>query len=220
VAIPSIRRQSRLRSAGTQHEIANFILVTLFSTPEVLEAAAGTARFVEGLTPLTVTAALCGPAATCACAPGDNLAVHRLLGVAPEGSVLVVDAGGRTDCGYFGELATMDAEFRELQGLVIAGAIRDAGSVVQLGFPVFHGGITPAGCVKERALSVNEPVTIGGVEIAPGDQVVADSDGILVVAAADWPAVAAGAQAIREAEDDLRTALVQGARLSELLDLP
>lgn len=194
--------------------------MTVFSTPEVLQAAGGSARFVRGLSPITVTAALCGPAATCACAPGDNLAVHRLLEVAPEGSVLVVDAGGRTDCGHFGELAAMDAEFRGIQGLVIAGAIRDSGMLAVLGFPVFHRGIAPAGCVKERVLSVNEPVTIGGVEIAPGDQVVADGDAILIVAAADWPAVEAGAQEIRDAEDELRIALNQGQHLADLLDLP
>lgn len=194
--------------------------MTVFSTPEVLQAAGGAARFVRGLSPITVTAALCGPAATCACAPGDNLAVHRLLEVAPEGSVLVVDAGGRTDCGHFGELAAMDAEFRGIQGLVIAGAIRDSGMLAVLGFPVFHCGIAPAGCVKERVLSVNEPVTIGGVEIAPGDQVVADGDAILIVAAADWPAVEAGAQEIRDAEDELRIALNQGQHLADLLDLP
>lgn len=194
--------------------------MTVFPTPEVLQAAGGSARFVRGLSPITVTAALCGPAATCACAPGDNLAVHRLLEVAPEGSVLVVDAGGRTDCGHFGELAAMDAEFRGIQGLVIAGAIRDSGMLAVLGFPVFHRGIAPAGCVKERVLSVNEPVTIGGVEIAPGDQVVADGDAILIVAAADWPAVEAGAQEIRDAEDELRIALNQGQHLADLLDLP
>ncbi len=191
-----------------------------YSTPEVLQAAGGAARFVEGLTPITGTVAVCGPAVTSACAPGDNLAIHRLLEQAPEGSVLVVDAGGRTDCGHFGELAAMDAEYRGIQGLVIAGAVRDGGALAMLGFPVFHGGFAPASCVKERVDSVNEPVTIGGVEIAPGDHVVADSDAILVVAAAHWPAVTAGAQAIRDAEDDLRTALNQGARLSELLDLP
>jgi 4-hydroxy-4-methyl-2-oxoglutarate aldolase len=63
-------------------------------------------------------------------------------------------------------------------------------------------------------------VTIGGVEIAPGDQVVADNDAILVVAAADWPAVATAAHAIRDAEDDIRVALNQGQRLADLLDLP
>ena len=194
--------------------------MTLFSTPEVLQAAGGAARFVQGLTPIGITTALCGPAATCACAAGDNLAVHRLLEQAPEGSVLVVDAGGRTDCGHFGELAAMDAEYRGIQGLLIAGAIRDAGALAVLGFPVFHGGLAPRSCVKARVVSVNEPVTIGDVEIAPGDQVVADSDAVLVIAASDWPAVEAGARTIRAAEDDIRTGLVQGTHLSELLDLP
>ncbi|MBA2461068.1 MAG: hypothetical protein H0V45_04780 [Actinobacteria bacterium] len=194
--------------------------MTSLTTPEVLQAAGGTARFVHGLTPLTVTAALCGPAATCACAPGDNLAVHRLLEQAPAGSVLVVDAGERTDCGHFGELAGIDAQHREIQGLVIGGAIRDGGALAVLGFPVFHGDFAPAGCVKERVVSVNEPVTIGGVEIAPGDHVVADSDAILVVPAADWPAVEAGARAIRESEEEIRRGLVLGTPLSELLDLP
>ena len=103
---------------------------------------------------------------------------------------------------------------------MIAGAIRDGGAVAALGFPVFHGGFAPASCVKEQVLSIGEPVTIGGVEIAPGDQVIADSDAILVVAAADWPAVEAGAERIREAEDELRVALNQGQHLADLLDLP
>ncbi len=195
-------------------------MITLFSTPEVLEAAGGTVRHVHGLLPIAVTSAVCGPAATCACAPGDNLAIHRLLEQAPEGCVLVVDAGGHTECGHFGELAGMDAENREIQGLVIAGAIRDGGALAVLGFPIFHGGFAPASCVKERIGSVNERVTIAGVEIAPGDQVIADSDAILVVAAADWPAVEARAQAIQEAEDEIRIALNQGQRLADLLDLP
>lgn len=194
--------------------------MTLFSTPEVLEAGGAAARFVEGLTPITATAALCGPAATAACAPGDNLALHRLLEQAADGSVLVVDAGGRIDCGHFGELMAVDAEYRGIQGVVIDGAVRDGGTLAALGFPVFHGGFAPAGSVKERVVSLNEPVRLCGVEVSPGDQVVADRDAILVVSAAEWPAVAAGAQAIRDAEDDLRVALNQGARLAGLLDLP
>lgn len=173
---------------------------------------------MQGLAPLTVTDAICGPAATCACAPGDNLAAHRLLEQAPEGSVLVVEAG--TGCAYFGELMAMDAEYRGIQGLVIDGAVRDGGTLATLGFPVFHRGLAPAGPVKEQVVSIGEPVTIGGVEIAPGDQVIADSDAILVVAAADWPAVAVAAQQIRDAEDEIRIELVHGTHLSELLDLP
>ena len=189
-----------------------------FSTSEVLQAAGSAARHVEGLAPITITAAVCGPAATCACAPGDNLALHRLLQEAPEGSVLVVQAG--TECAYFGELMSMDAEYRGIQGLVIDGAIRDGGAVATLGFPVFHRGLRPAGPKKERVGSVGEPVTIGGVEVAPGDRVVADSDAVLVVAASDWPAVEAGAQEIRDREDEIRIALTEGTPLSELLDLP
>ncbi len=194
--------------------------MTLLSTPDVLQAAGAAARFVPGLTPITETAALCGPAATCACAPGDNLAVHRLLEQAPEGSILVIDAGGRTDCGHFGELAAMDAELREIQGLVIDGAIRDGGPVAALGFPVFHGGLAPAGCVKERVVSLGEPVTIGGVEIAPGDQMIGDCDAILVVAARDWPAVEAAARELQAHEEDLRTHILRGGRLAEQLELP
>jgi 4-hydroxy-4-methyl-2-oxoglutarate aldolase len=192
--------------------------VSDFATSEVLQAAGGAARRVEGLAPITITAAVCGPAATCACAPGDNLALHRLLQEAGEGSVLVVQAG--TECAYFGELMSMDAEYRGVQGLVIDGSIRDGGAVATLGFPVFHRGLDPSGPKKERVVSVGEPVTIGGVEIAPGDQVVADSDAVVVVAAADWRTVETAAQEICDREDEIRIELTQGTHLSDLLDLP
>ena len=87
----------------------------------------------------------------------------------------------------------MDAEGRGLQGLVIDGSIRDGGLIAVLGFPVFHAGFAPATSVKELAPSVGEPVEVGGVTVTPGDQIVADSDAVLVVPAADWPAVEAAA---------------------------
>ena len=192
----------------------------LISTAAVLEASGGRARVVRGLSQLTLMDAICAPAATCACAPADNLALHRLLQQAPEGAALVVDAAGRTDAGYFGELMAMDAEERGLQGLVIAGSIRDGGLIAVLGFPVFHAGFAPATCAKEVAPSVGEPVDVGGVAVAPGDQVVADSDAVLVVAASEWPAVEAGAREIQSREEDLRTHILRGGRLAELLELP
>lgn len=192
--------------------------MSAFATSEVLQAAGGAARRVGGLAPITITAALCGPAATCACASGDNLALHRLLQEAGEGAVLVVQAG--TECAYFGELMSMDAEYRGVQGLVIDGAIRDGGAVATLGFPVFHRGLDPKGPNREQVGSVGEPVAIGGVEVAPGDQVVADSDAVLVVTAADWPGVEAAAQEIRDREDEIRIELTHGTHLSQLLDLP
>lgn len=192
----------------------------LFSTAAVLEASGGRAQTVSALKQLTLMDAVCAPAATCACAPADNLALHRLLQLAPEGAALVADAGGRVDAGYFGELMAMDAEERGLQGLVISGSIRDGGLIAVLGFPVFHAGFAPATCVKEQAPSVGEPVELGGVRIAPGDQIVADSDAVLVVSGADWPAVEAAAREIESREDDLRTHVLRGGRLADLLELP
>ena len=190
------------------------------STAAVLSAADDAARPVGRLAPLTLGDAICAPAATCACAPRDNLAVHRLLQRAPSGAVLVVEAGGRADGGYFGELAAIDALERGLKGLVIDGPIRDGRAVAALGFPVFHLGFEPASCSKERALSVGEPVRISGVDVVPGDQVVADSDGVLVVQRADWPAVEAAARGIEEREQELRDSLRAGTRLADLLELP
>ena len=192
----------------------------LLSTAAVLEASGGSAQAASGLAHLTLMDAICAPAATCACAPADNLALHRLLQQAPEGSALVVDAGGRSDAGYFGELMAMDAEERGLQGLVIDGSIRDGGLVAVVGFPVFHAGFAPATCVKARALSVGDAVEVGGVRIEPGDQIVADSDAVLVVRAADWPAVEAAARELQAHEDDLRTHILRGGRLAEQLELP
>ena len=192
----------------------------LISAATALEASAGRARVVRELSQLTLMDAICAPAATCVCAPGDNLALHRLLQQAPESAALVVDAGSRTDAGYFGELMAMDAEERGLQGLVIGGSIRDGGLIAVVGFPVFHLGFAPATCVKEVAPSVGEPVEVGGVAIAPGDQIVADSDAVLVVPAADWPAIEAAARELQAHEDDLRTHILRGGHLAEQLELP
>jgi len=192
----------------------------MLSTAAVLGAAGDAARPIGRLTPLTLADAICAPAATCACAPRDNLALHRLLQRAAPGSVLVVDAGGRSEEGYFGDLAAIDAVERGLTGLVIDGTIRDGGAVAGLGFPVFHAGFAPGPCAKERALSVGEPVRIDGVEIAPGDQVIADSDAVLVVARADWPEVGAAAAEIEDHEQVLRAQLRSGRRLADLLELP
>ena len=190
------------------------------STAAVLAVAGGAARRANGLSALTLADAVSAPAATCACAPRDNLAVHRLLQQAAPGSALVVDAGGRVDGAYFGELAAIDARQRGLVGLVVDGAIRDGRAVAALGFPVFHAGVEPASCVKRDVVSVGEPVRIGGADVAPGDQVVADSDGVIVVPATDWPAIEVAAAELEAREEEIRGRLRGGARLADLLEPP
>lgn len=189
------------------------------STAAVATVAGSLARRVRGLTPVDPASALCGPAATCRCAPADNLALHRLVASAPAGSVLVCDAGGDGERGYFGDLMALDARQRGLAGLVIDGSVRDTATIAELGFPVFHRGTAPVPGDKVAAGAVGRPVEIGGVTVAPGGVVVADRDAVLVVPAADWPGVAACAEELEAREDELRAALVRGERLADLLGL-
>jgi 4-hydroxy-4-methyl-2-oxoglutarate aldolase len=181
--------------------------------------AAEAVRRVRGLVPIAPDSRLVGPAATCACAVGDNLALHHLLATAPAGSVLVCDAGGRDDVGYFGELMALEARSRGLRGLVIDGAVRDGSVLGGLGFPVFHRGFAPGRAAKAEAPLLEEPVELGGVPVVPGDVVVADRDGVLVVPAEEWRSVQKRARRLDEEESELRSALGRGESLSTLLGL-
>jgi 4-hydroxy-4-methyl-2-oxoglutarate aldolase len=186
----------------------------------VAQAAGTDISVCTGLTALLPGTPVDGPAYTCACEPGDNLALHRALIAALAGAVVVCDAAGDSSGGYFGELMTRDALGRGLAGLVISGSIRDTVQIRALGFPVFHAGTNPVSCAKQAVRSVGEPVRIMGACVRPGDQVVADADGVVFVPAASWPAVAAAARRIDEREADLVRRLDAGERLADVLDLP
>ncbi|HEX4746016.1 MAG TPA: RraA family protein [Gaiellaceae bacterium] len=189
------------------------------STATVATVAGPNARRVQGLAPLDRRSTLCGPAATCSCAPADNFGLHRLVASAPAASVLVCDAGGDGDHGYFGDLLALEARGRGHGGLVIDGAVRDSAAIRELGFPVFHRGTAPAQAAKSGGGSVGETIEIGGVAVAQGDVVVADGDAVLVVAAAHWPDVAERAEALEAREQEIRAALERGERLGDLLGL-
>jgi 4-hydroxy-4-methyl-2-oxoglutarate aldolase len=191
------------------------------TTADVMQAAGAEKAFiVSDLYALYSDCFASGPAMTCACAPRDNLAMHYALMTAPPGSVIVCDAGGRIDGGYFGELAALDARNRGIVGFVIDGSVRDAAELEELGFPVFCVGTAPASCKKETARSVGEPITVRGVGISPGDRVVADRDAVVVVPSPAWPEVQAKAEAVRVSEDEIRCRLRAGQRLSDMLSLP
>lgn len=191
----------------------------VLSTAAVATVAGSAARRVVALGQLAPDSTLLGPAATCSCAPGDNLSLHRLLASAPVGSVLVCAAHADTEHGYFGELMALDAINRGIVGLVVDGAVRDSACVVASGLPVFHRGLAPAPCTKARVDSVGEPVELDGVAVAPGDMVVADRDAVLLVTRAEWADVEARARALETEEVELRAALARGERLGDLLAL-
>jgi RraA family protein len=124
---------------------------------------------------------LCGPACTVKVFPGDNLMVHKALDVAHPGDIIVVDAGGSTQNAVMGDLVSTKAKHREIAGFVVDGLIRDLPGILPLDFPVFARGVTPIGPLHRGPGEINFPICCGGVVVNPGDLVVADAAGIIVV---------------------------------------
>lgn len=143
---------------------------------------------------------LCGPALTVRTAPADNLFIHKALDVAHPGDVLVVDACGGRSHALVGEIMTRYAERRGIAGLVIDGPVRDSRELGDLRLPVFAAGTSPFGPWKNGPGEIAYPVACGGVPVMPGDLVVGDADGVVIVPRADAAAVVAAAEAVHSRE--------------------
>jgi len=124
---------------------------------------------------------ICGPAFTVQCAPGDNIMLHKAIERAQAGDVIVAVVGGAYEYGYFGNLMATSAIAKKLGGLCIDGCIRDGAEIIASGFPVFARGFSIQGTVKETIGLVNYPVVFGGQTVFPGDIMVGDDDGLVVV---------------------------------------
>jgi 4-hydroxy-4-methyl-2-oxoglutarate aldolase len=124
---------------------------------------------------------IAGSAVTVSCAPGDNLMIHAAVEVLTPGDVMVVTTTSESDHGMFGELLAVSVTSKGCRGLVIDGGVRDVADLRRMGFPVWARSIHAAGTTKSRAGSVNAPIGCAGVMVSPGDVVVADDDGVVVV---------------------------------------
>ncbi|MCW2970391.1 MAG: Dimethylmenaquinone methyltransferase [Solirubrobacterales bacterium] len=126
---------------------------------------------------------LLGPACTVKVYPGDNLMVHKSLDIAQPGDVVVVDASSSTMTAVLGDLVSTKARHRGIAGFVVDGLIRDLPAILALGdFPVFARGVTPLGPLHRGPGEVNYPISAGGIVVHPGDIVVGDLNGVVVVA--------------------------------------
>jgi 4-hydroxy-4-methyl-2-oxoglutarate aldolase len=139
--------------------------------------------------------------------------------LAPAGSVLVADMGGARDFGYWGEVLTTGAEARGIAGLVIDGGVRDCDALASHGFPVFSTGLALDGATKAQPGSVARPVTVGDVAVEPGDWVVGDVDGVVVVPGAAVDDVLTAGRARADKEQALFAALRDGATTVERFGL-
>lgn len=162
---------------------------------------------------------LAGPAFTVRCPPGDNLMLHAAIYRAEPASVVVVESGD-VEYALAGGNVCAVAQQRGIAGFVVDGVIRDVGEVRAAGFPVFGRGVVPIPGVKKAVLPLNERVRCGGVAVDPGDVVVADEDGVVVVPGGRRAEVLAGAlarlaQEGAENPDDWEAA--HRARVDEIL---
>ena len=185
----------------------------------VYEAQGAKGALDSGLKPLDLTTRLVGPALTVDTRPADNLMLHYALLKAKPGDVLVVDAKGFVEAGPWGDVLTAAAQKIGIAGLVIHGAVRDAEAIAATGFPVFCRALSIKSTAKAQAGRVNVPVCIGDVTIQPGDLIVGDRDGLVVVDPGEAAQVVAAARAREVKETCYRTAIASGASTVELLGL-
>jgi regulator of RNase E activity RraA len=128
------------------------------------------------------TLRILGPACTVKVYPGDNLMVHKSLDVARPGDVIVVDTGASSQTAALGDLVSTKARHRRIAGLVVDGMVRDLPGIRDLeDFPVFARGVTPIGPLHRGPGEINHPVCVGGIVVHPGDIVVGDLNGVVVV---------------------------------------
>jgi len=159
---------------------------------------------------------LCGPAFTVQCGPGDNLMLHKALERAHPGDVLVTSVSGYPEGGYFGGLMAVSAVTRRLGGLAIDGCIRDSDEIIAMGFPIFARGFCIRGTGKSVGGLINHPTVFGGIVVQPGDLVLGDDDGMVVVARCDAESVIEKALQRVEAEAKKAEQLRRGTSSVEL----
>jgi 4-hydroxy-4-methyl-2-oxoglutarate aldolase len=179
---------------------------------EALGSAAGRiATMGPAMRPLVQGIRIAGPAVTAFCAPGDNLMMHRALYLAQKGDVLVVQAP--ESGAQWGDMAALYARVKGLAGIVVDGYIRDTDELVAMRSPAWATKIGPSSPQKSGYGMVNAPILCCGVRVEPGDLVVADGDGVIVVPKRDAAATVARALERTRHEDAARADIEAGRHL-------
>lgn len=148
----------------------------------ILADVAGRRGALNGrIAPLAPTMRCAGPALTVEVRTGDNLMLHAALAIAQPGDVIVVDGKGDLSSALMGEIMVRQAIALGVAGVVIDGAVRDSEAIREMRFPLFAAGCNPNGPTKFVPGRLNHPISVGGVSVKPGDLVIGDADGVVVI---------------------------------------
>jgi len=142
--------------------------------------------------------------------------LHKAIYVAEAGDVLVASVGGYREAGPWGEIMTLAAQARGIAGLIIDGSVRDSRSIMDLGFPVFSKSLSIKGTTKDCLGLINHPINMGGVTINPGDLILGDADGIVLIARQDLAQILSKCKLRREKEEKIKEELKKGKSTLEL----
>lgn len=159
-----------------------------------------------------------GTAITVRARPGDNLMIHKALNMAGEGDILVISNEGDRSQSLLGAIIVAFARSKKIGGIVVDGPIRDIDEICELGIPVYGTGTTPGGPYKEGPGEVNAPIACGGVSVHPGDIILGDSDGVIVIPRQDAQRVLEEATAFAEVDAAKMQAALDGNAKRDWVD--
>ena len=190
-----------------------------FPIGNLCNADPGVRPLSSSIKPLIPGLRVAGVARTVRITPGQNAAIHRAVHDAKPGDLLVVDGGASERFGPFGDLLADGCKAKGIVGAVFDCTIRDCADIAALGFQVFCRGFHPEATAKTDPGETDIPIVVGGVEVSPGDTVVGDDDGVVVIPVSIAPRVLDQVAKVAEREEDIRARILAGETTYEIFDL-